>query len=129
MMYTNYDVAIVGLGAVGSAALYQLTKLGLTVIGIDSYSPPHIFGSSGGETRIVRQAIGEGEHYVPLALQSYDIWQELEQLSQQKLLYKVGGLVLAPREDKFFGTTVQAAQKYNIKHKIFDNQEIKKKIS
>jgi len=60
------DVIVIGLGAMGSAAAYQLAKRGVRVVGIDAYSPPHVHGSSHGQTRITRLAIGEGEQYVPL---------------------------------------------------------------
>ena len=73
----NSDVIVIGLGAMGSAACYQLAKRGARVVGIDRYAPPHSFGSTHGETRITRQAIGEGEHFVPFALRSYEIWREL----------------------------------------------------
>ncbi len=44
----------------GSAAAYQVAKQGIKVLGIDQFSQPHIYGSSHGDTRITRQAIGEG---------------------------------------------------------------------
>ena len=56
----RYDVAVVGLGAFGSAATYQLAKRGARVLGIDRFSPPHALGSTHGETRITRMAVGEG---------------------------------------------------------------------
>src|SRR5271157_4045068 len=90
------DVVVVGLGAVGSAALYQSAKLGARVIGIDRFSPPHDQGSSHGETRITRRAIGEGREFVPLVLRSNQIWQELEAATGRTLLTRNGGLVLAP---------------------------------
>lgn len=67
------DVAVIGMGAMGAAALYQLAKRGMKAIGIDRFFPPHDKGSTHGETRITRQAIGEGEAYVPLALRSNEI--------------------------------------------------------
>lgn len=131
----HYDVAIIGVGAVGSAALYQLSQKKLKILAIDSYSPPHNFGSSGGESRIVRQAIGEGEHYVPLALRSYEIWAEIEKKIGYPFLHPVGGLVLYPthrdqhpESKNFFITTVQSAQKHNIKHEILDNKDIEKRF-
>src|SRR5271166_4650705 len=77
-MAITADMAVIGLGAVGSAALYQTAKLGVKVIGIDRFEPPHDQGSSHGETRITRQAIGEGREFVPLVLRSNQIWEELE---------------------------------------------------
>src|SRR5271166_3332085 len=72
------DIAVIGLGAVGSAAIYQAAKLGARVVGMDRFQPPHDQGSSHGETRITRQAIGEGREFVPLVLRSNEIWEELE---------------------------------------------------
>jgi sarcosine oxidase len=45
------DVAVIGLGAMGAAALYQLVKRGISAIGLDRFTPPHDLGSSHGETR------------------------------------------------------------------------------
>ena len=88
------DVIVVGLGAMGSAALYQLAKRGIAVTGIDRFSPPHDRGSSHGESRITRQAIGEGEEYVPFALRSHEIWRELEADTGRSLFSSVGGLII-----------------------------------
>ncbi len=54
----NFDVIIIGLGAMGSAAAYQLAKRKVNVLGIDQFSPPHKFGSTHGETRVTQLAIG-----------------------------------------------------------------------
>ena len=48
------DVVVVGLGAMGSAAVYHLTRRNRRVIGIDRFRPPHEYGSSHGATRIIR---------------------------------------------------------------------------
>ena len=58
-MTEQADFVVVGLGAMGSAVLYQLAKRGADVIGVDRFAPPHQMGSSHGETRITRQAVGE----------------------------------------------------------------------
>ena len=92
------DVLVVGLGAVGSAALYQSAKLGARAIGIDRFNPPHDQGSSHGDTRITREAIGEGREFVPLVLRSNQIWEELEAATGRSLLVRNGGLVLASPE-------------------------------
>ena len=64
-------------------------------IGIDRFDPPHDQGSSHGETRITRQAIGEGREFVPLVLRSNEIWEELEAATGRNLMTRNGGLVLA----------------------------------
>ncbi|HCW48506.1 MAG TPA: hypothetical protein DGP25_00110, partial [Brevundimonas sp.] len=71
-----YDVVVIGLGAAGSATLSALAASGARVRGLDRFDPPHAFGSSHGQSRITRQAIGEGSAYVPLAVRSQQIWRE-----------------------------------------------------
>ena len=77
----RFDTIVLGLGAMGSAALYHLARKGSRVLGLDRYSPPHAFGSTHGDTRITRLAIGEGAHYTPLAIRSHTLWRLLERES------------------------------------------------
>src|SRR5678816_921243 len=91
----NADVLVIGLGAMGSAACYQLARRGAKVIGIDRYSPPHSLGSTHGDTRITRLAIGEGEQFVPFAIRSHGIWRELESETGEDLMTTTGGLIMS----------------------------------
>src|SRR5271169_6093586 len=123
-MATVADIIVVGLGAVGSASLCQAAKLGAKAIGIDRFTPPHDQGSSHGETRITRQAIGEGREFVPLVLRSNAIWEELEGVTGRTLMTRNGGLVLATPgiggshhgSSSFLHDTVDAAQVFGIPH-------------
>src|ERR1700693_5856758 len=90
-----FDAIVVGLGAVGSATVYQLAKRGARVLGIDQFSPPHALGSSHGETRITREAIGEGTQYTPLVRRSHEIWREVEALAGADLFTRTGGLIIS----------------------------------
>ena len=127
---TSADVIVVGLGAMGSAALYQLARRGARAIGIDRFSPPHDHGSSGGETRITRAAIGEGEAYVPLVLRSHAIWRELEAETGESLFLACGGLVVSGRRSShvkkagFMDTTIAAARHYAIPHEVLGAGEL-----
>lgn len=89
-MSERADFLVIGLGAMGSAALYQLARRGASVIGLDRFAPPHTMGSSHGETRITRQAIGEGRDYVPFVLDAHRIWRELEAETGESLLHACG---------------------------------------
>src|SRR5690242_4785970 len=97
-MTDRYDVIVVGLGAMGSAAAYHLARRGLRVLGLEQFSIPHAFGSSHGYSRMIRLAYYEHPHYVPLLHRAYELWAELEQASRQKLLYITGGLYMGPGE-------------------------------
>ena len=134
-MTANSDVIVVGLGAMGSAALYQLARRGIKVTGIDRFTPPHNRGSSHGESRITRQAIGEGEEYVPFALRSHEIWRELEADTGRSLLSPIGGLIIGRRTDSgihghadFIGRTIAAAERFHIDHEVLTPGEVTKRF-
>lgn len=126
------DIAVIGLGAVGSAAIYQAAKLGARVVGMDRFQPPHDQGSSHGETRITRQAIGEGREFVPLVLRSNEIWEELEAATGRNLMTRNGGLILASDgitgnhhgSNSFLQDTIAAAKSFGIPHRELSTAEI-----
>ena len=130
------DAIVVGLGAMGSATLYQLARRGARVLGIDRFRPPHDRGSSHGETRITRQAIGEGEEYVPFVLRSHEIWRELEADTGDALLFQVGGLLLGRTgsaaehhgQADFIARTIDAARHGHIPHEILDAREVERRF-
>ncbi len=135
MVQQRFDAIVLGLGAMGAAALYQLSLTGKRVLGIDRFSPPHSMGSSHGDSRITRQAIGEGAHYVPLALRSHEIWRDLERRTGKGLLFPVGGLLIGGvtgspmhHRDDFVGDTIAAARSYGIEHELLDAAQIRRRF-
>jgi sarcosine oxidase len=126
------DVIVVGLGAAGAATLYQLARRGVHALGIDSHSPPHDLGSTHGDTRITREAIGEGECYTPLVQRSHVIWRELEAETGADLLTQCGGLVVEAsgggaaghhRHD-FLSQTIACATRYGISHELLTASDV-----
>jgi sarcosine oxidase len=120
----NADVIVVGLGAMGSATCFQLAARGVSVIGIDRYEPPHPYGSTHGDTRITRLAIGEGPDYVPLVRRSHELWREIEQQTGAQLLTRSGGLILAHAGDPFLNETRAVARQYRIAHENLSSAEV-----
>jgi sarcosine oxidase len=127
------DVIVVGLGAMGSATLYQTAKQGgLRVLGLDRFVPPHDRGSSHGETRITRQAVGEGKRFAPFVLRSHEIWREIEEETGATLLETCGALILAPGDgmpdlhgkSNFLDRTIEVARQFGITHEVLDAGEI-----
>ena len=122
------DVVVVGLGAVGSAVLHRLARSGVKAVGIDRYRPPHAFGSTHGESRITRLAVGEGSAYAPLVRRSHEIWRELEAETGESLFLQTGGLILGPRsgaanhhgKDDFVRRTIRLATDAAIPHEVLD---------
>ena len=127
-MPDTYDAIVLGLGAMGAAATYQLARRGAKVLGIDQYSPPHELGSTHGETRITRVACGEGPEYTAFAARSHEIWRELEGETGLELLTQNGFLAISGGGDRssnhgvadFLGGTVAAAKAAGIGHEILD---------
>jgi sarcosine oxidase len=129
------DVIVIGLGAVGAAALYQLAARRIGVIGIDQYTPPHSYGSSHGETRITRLAVAEGEQYVPIVRRSHTIWKTLEQDSNDSLFHESGILIISGNVKNsshhgaldFAAKTIKLATKFDIPHEVLDNFEVSRR--
>jgi sarcosine oxidase len=130
------DIAVIGLGAMGAAALYQLARRNVRVLGIDRFAPPHTLGSSHGETRITRQAVGEGAAYAPLVLRSHEIWRELEAATGATLLTACGGLIVGPTNSTtthhgkpdFLPTTIAVARQFGIAYEVLDRDAIARRF-
>lgn len=128
----TYDLAIVGLGAVGGAALLAAARAGTKVVGFDRFAPPHDRGSTHGETRIVRAAIGEGAVYTPFAQRSFELWDRLAAETKTKLVERCGCLVLGgvlPHAthvpEGFLQTTIRAAREFAIPHEVLTAREVR----
>jgi len=128
----KYDVAVAGLGAMGSAAARQLAMRGAKVVAFDRFEPPHALGSSHGATRVTRLAIGEGDHLTPLAVRSHELWRELGAESGAALLNECGLLIVSSDANAaqthvsgFFDNTVAAAGRFGIAHELLDAAQIR----
>lgn len=126
------EVAVIGLGAMGAAALYQLARRGVGAIGIDRFDPPHDQGSTHGETRVTRVAVGEGAQFVPLVRRSHEIWREIEHATGETLLVTCGE-VLIGREDSsaglhqrpgFFRQARAVAERFGIPYEMLDRNAL-----
>lgn len=131
----RFETIVLGLGAVGSATVCALARRGNAVLGIDRFAPPHARGSTHGQTRITRLAIGEGEHYTPLALRSHQLWRQLEQETGSALLTSNGCLIISSQAkssrthvEDFFANTLAAARRHAIAHEILDATAIRRRF-
>jgi sarcosine oxidase len=88
----SFDIAVIGLGAMGSASLYAAAKRGLRVLGLERYEPGHVRSSSFGESRLIRLAYFEDPSYVPLVREAYERWRDLEAVSGENILMITGAI-------------------------------------
>ncbi|KTB61137.1 methyltryptophan oxidase [Pseudomonas viridiflava ICMP 13104] len=134
-MEQRCKVAVLGLGAMGAATVYQLAKAGVDVIGVDRHDPPHTLGSSHGDTRITRLSVGEGSQYLPLVRSSHGIWRELEALTGALLFEQCGVLVMTsspaydPEDsDDFTHQTIALARAYGVEHEVLNAAAIRERF-
>jgi sarcosine oxidase len=121
------DVIVVGLGAMGSAALYELARRGLSAVGIDRFAPPHTYGSTHGRTRIIREAYFEHPLYVPLVRRAYELWDELERESGRPLFHRTGGLMIGPADGVIVAGARRSAVEHDVPHEVLTADEVRRR--
>lgn len=108
------DVIVIGVGAMGSSALYHLAQSGAKVIGLERFQTGHDKGSSHGESRIIRKAYFEHPNYVPLLHRAYELWDELNTQLHQPVLHRTGLIIYGACESAIIQGIDQAAQGHNL---------------
>lgn len=124
----TYDTIIIGLGAMGGAAAYQLAKRGRRVLGLERHTPAHDRGSSHGQSRIIRRAYMEGPEYVPLILRAYELWEDLERESGADLLTITGGLMIGAPDSQAVRGSIRSAEAYGLYHEVLDAATIRRRF-
>lgn len=110
----TYDCIVLGLGGVGSAALYQLARRGVRCLGFEQFEIGHDQGSSHGQSRIIRKAYFEHPCYVPLLDRAYELWQQLERESGKRLFDRIGLAQFGPPAGPLITGIETSATKYNL---------------
>jgi sarcosine oxidase len=123
-----FDVAVVGLGAMGSAAVWHLARRGQRVVGLDRFAPGHERGSSHGATRIIRLGYFEHPAYVPLLRRAYKLWKELETASGCSLLEVTGIAEIGPPTGSLVTGTLATAQAHDLPHTVLAASDLMRRF-
>lgn len=123
----RYDVVVLGLGAMGSAAAYHLAGRGLAVLGLDRFRPPHTMGSTHGESRIIRQAYWEDPSYVPLLKRAFALWRDLEDGSGSTLLRETGILLMGVPDGEVVPGALDSAAKHGLDVEPLTRDEVRRR--
>lgn len=118
---TETDIAVIGLGAMGSAALYQLARRGVRALGLERFTPGHDRGSSHGATRLIRLSYFEHHAYVPLLRRSYQMWRDLEQASGRTLLTVTGIVEAGPASSQLVSGTLASARLNELQFELLES--------
>jgi sarcosine oxidase len=123
-MDRSYDVIVLGVGGMGSAATAHLADRGVDVLGLERYDVPHGYGSSHGVTRIIRLAYYEHPEYVPLLRRAYELWRELETAHDQRLLYRTGSVDAGPVGDPLVEGSKRSCESHDIEYERLTSAEL-----
>jgi sarcosine oxidase len=123
-----FDVIVVGLGAMGSATAYHLSKQHTKVLGLEAFLPAHDKGSSHGESRIIRQAYFEDPAYVPLVLRAYELWDELQNESNEDILSITGGVAIGSPQRGLITGCLKSARRNGREHDLLDAREMRQRF-
>jgi sarcosine oxidase len=107
-------VIVLGVGGMGSSAVFELARRGRRVLGLEQYAIGHDRGSSHGQTRVIRKAYFEHPNYVPLLRRAYERWYDLEQLQGKRLFSECGCLSFGTPEDSLVAGVRRAAAEHNL---------------
>jgi sarcosine oxidase len=124
----RYDVAVVGLGAMGSQTALELASRGRRVIGFDRHRPPHTLGSTHGRTRIIREAYFEEPLYVPVVQRAYELWRRLEERSGTHVLTVTGGLMLGTPESEVVAGARASAIEHGLPYEELSAAEVRERF-
>jgi sarcosine oxidase len=119
-------IIVIGLGAMGSSTALHLAARGHRVFGFDQFTPPHSYGSSHGQTRIIRQSYWEDSRYIPLLLRAYELWRRLEIDTGQSLLHIIGGLMIGRAGGDLVFRSTASAERFGLPHEVLSASQIRR---
>jgi sarcosine oxidase len=120
----DFDVIVVGVGGMGSAAAWQLARRGRRVLGIERFDIPHAMGSSHGVTRIIRLPYYEDPRYVPLLRRAYELWHEIETAAGERLLVTTGSIDASPEDGELFQGALASAREHQLAHEVLTGAQV-----
>jgi sarcosine oxidase len=121
----RFDVVVVGVGGMGSSALYHLARRGRRVLGLERFDLLHEHGSSHGLTRIIRLAYFEHPDYVPLLRRAYELWRELETEANEQLLHVTGTI---EGGEGIFEGVLRSCAEHDLPHEVLDGAEVARRF-
>ncbi len=123
-----YDVIVVGVGGMGSASVYHLARRGSKVLGLEQFDIPHELGSSHGVSRIIRLAYAEDPNYVPLLRRAYELWRELENRVDERLLIITGGIDAGDKRSATVRGALRSCRIHHLPHEVLDSESLRRRF-
>ena len=128
MRLRAFDVIVVGLGGMGSAAAAHASARGKRVLGIEQFHAAHDQGSSHGRSRIIRLAYFEHPAYVPLLRRAYELWRRLEEQTGRSVLQMTGGLMIGAPDSAVVAGSLRSAREHHLDHEVLEAADIRRRF-
>jgi sarcosine oxidase len=121
---TDANIAVIGLGSVGSMALWQAAQRSSSVVGLEARTPAHSRSAVGGDTRLFRMTYREPVSYAPLLEQARLLWQRLEEETEQEIVIRCGGLSIGTQDGPYLPKLLDRARLDGIPHEFLSHEEL-----
>ena len=121
---TDGKLAVIGLGSIGSMALWQASRLTDSVIGFEAHSPAHARSAAGGDTRLFRMIYRGNPGYYPILERSRELWIELEAETGQDILTRCGGLSIGTIDGPYIRSLLETTRTNQAVHEILTREEM-----
>ena len=116
------ELAVIGLGSIGSMALWQASRLSDSVVGFEAQSPGHARSAAGGDTRLFRMLYRGTPSYYPILERSRRLWAELEADSGQHVLTRCGGLSIGTADGPYLPHLLETTRLNGADHEILSRE-------
>ena len=121
---TDGALAVVGLGSVGSMALWQASQRSGDVVGFEASTPAHPRSAVGGDTRLFRMTYrGEGNYY-PILQAAQRLWRQLEAESGADILTQCGGLSIGEVDGEYLPALMDSIKRTGAAFEVLDHGEM-----
>ena len=117
-------LAIIGLGSIGSMALWQASRLTGSVTGFEAHAPAHARSAVGGDTRLFRMIYRGNPDLYPVLERSRDLWAELEAETGQNILTRTGGLSIGTKDGPYLTALLETTRANGADHEILSREEM-----
>ena len=123
----EHAVAVVGLGALGSATAYWLARRGVDVVGFEQFELGHMRGASHDHSRIIRRSY-HTPGYVELTAAAYAAWASVEADAGESLITRTGGIDLFPADAAIEPAQyIDSLSAVGVEHEWIDGDEVRRR--
>ena len=120
-------VAVIGLGGTGSAAARFLARAGHEVVAFEQFEVGHAWGSSHGESRIIRYTYADAV-YTQMMGEAYPLWRELQEEAGEELLARTGGVFFGDKAGPVMASARAALDGNRVPYELLDAAESRRRF-